>query len=85
MSPVSAPDKMLSDRTKSFAESLFEQAEGIKPKIEQALMAELDAKESDISTKLALSINGEKQKVLQHLSKMQDLCLGASDSFNPKI
>ena len=58
----------------SFAKNLFDQAEGIKPKIEQALMAELDAKESDIATKLALSVSGEKQKVLQHLSTMQDLC-----------
>lgn len=74
-------ESYLNEIIESFAKNLFDQAEGIKPKIEQALMAELDAKESDIATKLALSVSGEKQKVLQHLSTMQDLCSGASLSL----
>lgn len=78
-------ESYLNEIIESFAKNLFDQAEGIKPKIEQALMAELDAKESDIATRLALSISGEKQKVLQHLSAMKDLCSKVSISPDSKI
>jgi hypothetical protein len=72
----------LNEIIQKFAESLFEQAEGIKPKIEQALMAELDAKESDIATKLSLSVSGEKKKVLQHISVLKNLCLNINSGIN---
>jgi hypothetical protein len=64
----------LNDTIEKFAASLFEQAEGIKPKIEQALMAELDTKQRDIAKKLELNISGEKDKVLQNIRSVQDVC-----------
>lgn len=64
----------LEERIKSFAQSLLEQAEGIKPKIERELMAELDSRVLAIQSNIAFTNAKEKEKVQQYLSDMITWC-----------
>ena len=64
----------LEKRIESFAKSLLEQAENIKPKIERELMAEIDGRVEAIQSNLAFSNASEKEQVQQYLSAMISLC-----------
>lgn len=66
----------LENRIESFAKSLLEQAENIKPKIERALMAEIDGRVEAIQSSLAFTNASEKEQVQQYLLEMISLCQG---------
>ena len=64
----------LEQRIDSFAKSLLEQAENIKPKIEQELMAELDSRVSAIQSNLTFTNTSEKEKIQQYLTGVISWC-----------
>jgi len=71
----------LEERIKSFAQSLLEQAEDIKPKIERELMAELDSRVLAIQSNIAFTNAKEKEKVQQYLSDMINWCNGVKETI----